>query len=157
VPSQNRPARIGFLLSQLGAHAAELFADQVKALGVTPSEAGVIRIIGRNPGITQRDLADKLGAVQSRVVVLIDGLERKDLAMRTRSTADRRIQHLDLTDAGHALLPRLRKAAEAQEASITDGLTTQQKADLYDLLGTLSALRDLDPDVHPGYRDNARR
>ena len=83
-----RPARIGFMLAQLGAHAAELFARQTRDLGITPAEAGVIRIIGRTPGISQRELAQKLGAVQSRVVVLIDRLESAGLATRTRRASD---------------------------------------------------------------------
>jgi DNA-binding MarR family transcriptional regulator len=147
-----RPARIGFLLSQLGAHAAEVFAAHVRELGLTPSEAGVVRILAGTPGLTQRELADLLGATQSRVVALVDGLERKGLATRTRSTTDRRAQHVDLTPAGRALLPRLRSAAEAQEAALTDGLTRPQVEQLYSLLGELSALRGLSPDVHTGYR-----
>ncbi|WP_432989359.1 MarR family winged helix-turn-helix transcriptional regulator [Dactylosporangium sp. CA-233914] len=149
--SQDRPARIGFLLSQLGTHAAKLFADHVRELGITPSEAGVVRIIGRRPGISQRELAGQLGAVQSRVVALVDRLEQAGLAQRTRGT-DRRTQQLNLTDAGRALLASLRQVAEAQEAALTDGLTAEQKAQLFDLLSTLSALRGLDPDVHPGHR-----
>src|SRR4051794_14123852 len=126
VPTAQRPARIGFLLSQLGAHAAELFAEQVKELGITPSEAGVIRVIARTPDVTQRELADHLGAAQSRVVALIDGLEHKGLATRTRSATDRRVQHIDLTEPGRALLRRLRTAAAAQESAITDGLSHHQ-------------------------------
>jgi DNA-binding MarR family transcriptional regulator len=152
VPPSSRPARIGFLLSQLGAHAAEVFAAHVRELGITPAEAGVIRVIARTPDVTQRELADHLGAAQSRVVALIDGLERKGLATRTRSATDRRVQHLDLTDAGRALLPRLRSAAEAQEAAITDGLSGPQVEQLYSLLGELSELRGLSPEVHTGYR-----
>lgn len=147
-----RPARIGFLLTQLGTHAADIFAEQIRPLGLTPSEAGVLRIIGRSPGITQRQLADKLGALPSRVVALIDGLERVGLATRTRSKADRRAQELDLTDDGRAKLGALRTAAMSQEREIADGLSDAQRAELYELLSTLSRLRGLDADVHPGYR-----
>jgi DNA-binding MarR family transcriptional regulator len=150
--AQERPARIGFLLSQLGAHAAGLFAHRMRELGITPSEAGVVRIIGRNPGISQRVLADRLGAVQSRVVALIDNLEHAGFVTRTRGTTDRRTQRLDLTDAGQTLLGKLRRVAEAQEAALTDGLTGEQKAHLYQLLSTLSALRGLDAEVHRGYQ-----
>jgi DNA-binding MarR family transcriptional regulator len=147
-----RPARLGFLLSQLGAHATEVFAAHMRSLGITPSEAGVLRIIGRFPGISQRELADKLGNVQSRVVAVIDHLETARLVVRSRSTTDRRVQRLDLTDAGRAIMPALRQAAEAQEAALVDGLTGEQRAQLYELLTTLAALRGLDADVHPGYR-----
>ncbi|MHA7984219.1 MarR family winged helix-turn-helix transcriptional regulator [Rathayibacter sp. CAU 1779] len=147
-----RPARIGFLLSQLGSYASALFAERVRELGITPSEAGVIRIIGRTSELTQRELADRLGTVPSRVVALVDGLERKGLARRTRGQTDRRAQYLDLTDSGRDLLAELRKAAESQEATVTGGLSAEQRADLYELLATLSTRLGLDADVHPGYQ-----
>ena len=153
---KGRPARIGFLLSQLGAHATELFAAQTKELGITPSEAGVIRIIGRSPGISQRELAAILGSVQSRVVALIDRLEGAGLVTRTRSSADRRVQELRLTESGAATLKLLRRAAEAQEAAIVEGLTPQQTDELFGLLSTLGSLRGLDSEIHLGYRDSAR-
>jgi DNA-binding MarR family transcriptional regulator len=148
----HRPARIGFLLAQLGAHATDVFADQIRHLDISSSEAGVIRIIGRTPGISQRDLATKLGTVQSRVVSIIDRLETAGLAARSRSTTDRRIQQLELTDAGRATLLSLRAAAEAQESIIAEGLTSEQKTQLYELLTTLGTLRGLDADIHPGYK-----
>ncbi|MFT4122960.1 MAG: MarR family transcriptional regulator [Microbacteriaceae bacterium] len=152
MPVPQRPARIGFLLSQLGAHASEVFAGELKPLGITPSEAGVLRILDRTAGITQRELADRLGALQSRVVALIDALEGKGLVLRTRSTTDRRRQQLDLTPAGRELLTALRAASEAQEAAIAGVLSEQEKAVLYELLVALSARQGLDADVHPGYR-----
>jgi DNA-binding MarR family transcriptional regulator len=149
--AEGRPARIGFLIAQLGAHASELFADLVRELGVSPSEAGVIRIVGRHPGISQRELADKLGSVQSRVVALIDRLESAGYVARTRRADDRRIQQLDLTDAGRMLLSELRGAAQAQEAALTTGLDDDQKATLSELLAAMSKAQGLDADVHPGY------
>jgi DNA-binding MarR family transcriptional regulator len=153
MPAARRPARIGFLLSQLGTHAADLFAQQVHPLGVTPPEAGVIRILARESPLTQRELAGRLGIGPSRVVALVDGLERKGLATRTRGEADRRTQHLQLTGSGHALLAGLRKAAEEQESAITAGLSAQQRTELYELLAALSGHLGLDADVHPGYRE----
>jgi DNA-binding MarR family transcriptional regulator len=150
--AQERPARIGFLLSQLGEHAAGLFAAYTRELGITRSEAGVVRIIGRNPGISQRVLAERLGAVQSRVVALVDSLENSGFVTRTRGTVDRRTQQLDLTESGRTLLASLRRAAQSQEAALTEGLNAEQKAHLYELLSALSTLRGLDADVHPGYR-----
>lgn len=156
MPSPARhPVRIGFLLSQLGARAAGIFADQLDGLGLTPSEAGVIRIISRTPRLTQRELAERLGTVPSRVVALIDGLERKGLAARTRDETDRRAHYLELTDSGRAMLGELRKAAEAQEATITASLSERQCSELGGLLATLSSGLGLDPDVHPGYRATA--
>jgi len=151
-----RPARIGFLLAQLGTHAAASFDTRARELGVSPAEAGVVRILARQPGMNQRDLAAKLGTAQSRVVALIDRLEQAGLVTRVRSAADRRSQELSLTDPGRALLGRLRSAAEAQEDEVAAGLDERERDRLYELLLKLSELRGLDPDVHPGYaRDGA--
>jgi DNA-binding MarR family transcriptional regulator len=152
VPSTPRPARVGFLLSQLGSHAAAAFADRTREIGITPAQAGVLRILGRQPGINQRDLARRLGAVQSRVVVLIDGLESAGHVVRERSSTDRRNYELRLTEQGTATLARLRTIAETHEAELTTGLTDEQRATLADLLATLATTAGLDVEVHPGYR-----
>lgn len=150
--SSSRPARVAFLLSQLGSHAAATFADRTKEIGMTPAQAGVLRVVGRQPGINQRDLARRLGAVQSRVVVLIDSLESAGYVVRERSTTDRRNSELRLTEQGAAALAQLRVIAESMEVELTKGLTDDQCTTLNDLLTALATASGLDVDVHVGYR-----
>lgn len=152
MPTPSRPARIGFLLTQLGSLAAENFAAKTRELGITPPEAGVMRILGRQPGMNQRELAGKLGVAQSRVVALIDSLESAGLITRERSATDRRSQVLLVTKSGGELLANLRTAAHAQEAEIAEGLSTADRNQLYSLLLKLADSHGLDRDVHPGYR-----
>ena len=152
MPTPGRPARIGFLLTQLGSLAAENFAAKTRELGITPPEAGVMRILGRQGGMNQRELAEKLGVAQSRVVVLVDSLESAGLIARERSLIDRRSQVLRVTESGRDLLANLRIAAETQEAELAEGLTPADRDQLHELLLKLSGARGLDPDVHPGYR-----
>lgn len=151
VPAR-RPARIGFLLSQLGAHASGRFDNRVAELGLSAQQAGVLRMLGRAPGVSQRDLADRLGIVQSRMVALIDGLEGAGLVARTRSATDRRSYQLALTDAGRERLVELRRIAEANESELTESLDAAQRDVLFDLLRTLANSLGLDEDVHAGYR-----
>lgn len=120
---------------------------------MTPAQAGVLRILGRRPGISQRDLADTLGAVPSRVVALIDALQSAGFATRTRSATDRRNHELQLTDAGRAILRELRTVAEAHDDDVTKGLSPVQRAQLAKLLGIVAADFGLDRDVHPGYAE----
>ena len=152
MPPARRPARIGFLLTQLGSLAAENFAAKTRELGITPPEAGVMRILGRQVGMNQRELAEKLGVVQSRVVALVDSLESAGLIIRERSAIDRRNQVLQVTASGRDLLAKLRTVAEAQEAELADGLSANDRDELYELLLKLADARGLDRDVHPGYR-----
>jgi DNA-binding MarR family transcriptional regulator len=150
--NRGAPARVGFLLTQLGSHVSARFAERTAELGLTPAESGVLRILGRQPGISQRDLADRLGSVQSRVVVLIDGLEAKQLVVRERSVTDRRNYELRLTDAGRAMLATLRTVAADHEAEITAPLDAAERDALATLLAKLGASAGLDPIVHPGFR-----
>src|SRR6478752_7823905 len=115
-PDPSRSTRTAFLLSQLGALASARFAERTRGLGLTPSEAGVLRLLGRNPGLSQRSLADRLGAVPSRVVPLIDSMEARGLVKRGRSSTDRRNYELRLTTEGTQLHRTLRGIAEQHEA-----------------------------------------
>src|SRR3954454_3682598 len=149
IPEQRRPpGRIAFLLSQVGAHVSERFTQRCRELGLTASEAAVIRLVGRTPGLSQRSLADRVGAAPSRMVTLIDGLEERGLVARARSSTDRRNYELHLTADGQALLAALRQVAEAHESEILDGLTPEQTDHLAAVLQTLLRVHQLDPEVH---------
>ncbi|MCX2747811.1 MarR family transcriptional regulator [Arthrobacter sp. MI7-26] len=145
-PSQ--PKRTAFLLSQLGAVASSRFADRTREIGLTPSDAGVIRLLGRSPGLSQRSLADRLGAVPSRVVSLIDSLEERGLVERVRSSTDRRNYELHLTEAGNGVLRELRGIAEQHEVEVLAPLTGEQSAQLGELLAQLANGHGLDRDLH---------
>ena len=150
-----RPPRTGYLLSQLGAFASTRFAELVKPAGLTPATAGVLRLIARDPGLSQRALATRLGAVPSRVVVLVDALEGAGLVARTRDPEDRRHHRLDVTDEGRRVLGTLRAAAETQNADVLAPLDPEEREALAALVAKLAAAHGLDPDVHAGYRQGA--
>lgn len=149
-----RPERTGFLLSQLGSFAATRFAELVKPAGLTPATAGALRILARSPGLSQRALADRLGAVPSRVVVLVDALEHAGFVSRTRDPDDRRHHRLDLTDAGRAALGQVRIAAERQNADILAPLDPAERATFAALIARLAGAHGIDPDVHRGFGDH---
>jgi DNA-binding MarR family transcriptional regulator len=151
VPPQ-RPRTTAFLLSQLGALSAAKFAELTREYDLSPSDAGVLRLLGRHPGISQRALADRLGAVPSRVVALVDSLEKRGLVSRTRSVIDRRSHELTLTEDGHTALRLLRSAAERHEEAMLGPLTETERGALGQLLATLATAHGLDPEIHPGYR-----
>ena len=148
--------RTAFLLSQLGAYSAEKYRELVATLGLTPSDAGILRLLSRNPSISQRELADRLGTVPSRVVVLIDSLESRGLVNRTRSATDRRNYELSLTEAGSATMQKLRTVSEEHDQAVLGTLTKAQREQLHALLARLAETRDVDTEVHVGYsrRDN---
>lgn len=145
------PIGVAFLLAQLGAHAAERFAERLTDLDLTPPLAGVIRLVGREPAMSQRALAHRLGAAPSRVVALVDELEQRELLRRGRSHSDRRVHELQLTPGGQQVLEQLSAVARAHDEELTAPLDDDARRELRRLLTRLVDANDLAPGVHPGY------
>jgi DNA-binding MarR family transcriptional regulator len=147
-----RQGGIAFLLAQLGAHASAQFAEALVAEGLTPGLAGVMRLLRTEPGMSQQQLAERLGTVPSRVVGYVDDLEARGWVARTRDPEDRRVNVLTITPAGAEGFKALATVARTHERRITAGLDEAEKATLLELLGRVAAAQGLLPGVHPGYR-----
>lgn len=152
------PSRTGvaFLLAQLGQQATERFAARLAELDLVPPQAGILRVIATEPGRSQQALAERLQLFPSRMVAFIDELTERGLIERRRSTQDRRLNALFLTDKGKAVLEQVAAVGQAHEAEFTTGLTAGQRATLSELLGLIAAGQGLSPGIHPGYRSIGR-
>jgi DNA-binding MarR family transcriptional regulator len=151
-PTPPRQGGIAFLLAQLGAHAAEQFSESLAESGLTPALAGIMRLLRTEPGLSQQQLAERLGAVPSRIVSYVDDLEGRGWITRSRDPGDRRVNVLTITDTGAEAFKALATVARAHERRITAGLDDDERSALLDLLVKLSAAQRLTPGVHPGYR-----
>jgi DNA-binding MarR family transcriptional regulator len=147
---------VAFLLAQVGAHAATRFADRISELGVIPADVGILRMVAAQPGRSQQSLAEELGVVPSRVVVLVDNLQRKGLLERRRNPADRRNYALHLTSEGVRVMTEMRRLGAAHEDDICAGLDENERAQLGRLLKSIAARQGLTPGVHPGYQQRSR-
>ncbi len=152
-----REGGVAFLLAQLGAHAAGVFAERVRPLGLTPPQVGVLRRLGQSPGQSQRGLADALGMHAPRLVVLIDELEGRGLVTRARDPDDRRNYAITLTPKGGQALAQVAGVAREHELAITAALDKDERARLLELLRRLANEQELRPGVHHGFRRIGRR
>jgi len=146
-------ASVAFLLAQVGARAAQEFAKALMPLKLIPADAGILRLLGHSPGISQQDLARKLDMHASRLVAVIDALKERGLVIREPNAQDRRIYSLRLTDAGEQMLRAIGEVARAHNEAICFGLEPAERAELAGLLQRIGARYELMPGVHPGYRD----
>ncbi len=87
-------------------------------------------LIDANEGCSQVELARELGVDKSAVVAIVDELEACGLAVRDRSTLDRRRNELSLTPKGEQTMRAMYKIADAQEAAIRSALTAAEWAQL---------------------------
>jgi DNA-binding MarR family transcriptional regulator len=156
----NDERRVGgnaFLLAQLGAHAAQRFADRIAELGLAPPQTGLLRVVAMRPGQSQQAIANQLGTPPSRLVAMVDGLEQRGLVERRRNPDDRRHHALYLTDAGAKFMEQLAVIGREHEEAMCAGLDTAERAQLLGLLRRMAAEQGLTPMVHPGYRGMADR
>jgi len=124
-------------LVQLGSDTSRRFAARIFALALSPADASVVRLVAYAPGLSQREIADRLGLQPSRLVSLVDALETRGLVERTRSVSDRRLYELRLTPDGRSLYARLAAAIDAHERDIAGTLSPIERHQLMALLDRL--------------------
>ena len=132
---------VGYLLRRAQLAVFEDFARRFAALNLSPAQFSALVAIQENPARRQSDIAAALGVQRPNFVALMDELERRGLAERLRSGADRRANALQLTPAGVALLERAQAAQAAQEAAIRELIGEPERLRLVETLERLSQIQ----------------
>ncbi|WP_141923164.1 MarR family winged helix-turn-helix transcriptional regulator [Haloactinospora alba] len=138
-----------FLLSQLGAHAAQRFAERLQPLGLDPKQFGVLTQLAKSDGQSQQQLADAMRLHRNVMVGLIDELEGGGFVQRRRHPSDRRAHAVHLTETAWELLPPAREALDALDTELIGGLAVEEQRHLTRLLRNLTDAAGLAPGVHP--------
>lgn len=149
-PGSARPGPgVGFLISQLGYVISTRFRSILAPLGLEPRHFLVLRHLAQAEGSSQQALGHALSIPASRMVGIVDALERRGLVERRANPRDRRARALHLTDEGRAVLGRAFGLAVGHERAICAGLSPAECAQLAGLLRRLPFARELVPGVHP--------
>jgi DNA-binding MarR family transcriptional regulator len=90
-----------------------------KTTGITGPQLWAIKTIAEKAPIRVSDLAHSMYLNPATVVGILDRLESRGLVHRTRSTKDRRVVTIDLSDQGKALV---RRAPEVAQGLLLAGL-----------------------------------
>jgi DNA-binding MarR family transcriptional regulator len=142
IPREHRSV----LLVQLGLHGARRFGERLAPLGLEQRDAGMLIRLAANEGQSQQALAEMIGVNATRMVFLVDELEKLGLVERRRNPADRRSHALFLTDRGRVMVGQVRAVSAEHEAELGAGLTEAQRAQLVSLLRRVAHEQGL----HPG-------
>lgn len=145
-------AHLGFLLAQIGGHAAAKFAERLAPLKLTPADAGILRFVRNSPGISQQELSTRLGIHPSRLVAILDALQEKGFMERRANADDRRQYSLHITGEGGEVLQRIGKVAHEHQDSLLAALSAQERTILTQLLQKIVEEQQLEAGVHPGYK-----
>jgi DNA-binding MarR family transcriptional regulator len=142
-----------FLLNDV-ARLLRVDADKrARAHGMTRAQWGILIWLERQPGITQKELAELLEVEPITVARLVDRLESRGMVERRPDPRDRRIWRLHLSLPAHLALRDINR----QRAEMT-GLVTQDVGDtnLTIMIEALVRMKaTLTRDSHPARRTAA--
>ena len=102
--------------------------------GLHSGAVSVMVLIKGNPGCSQSEIAREVAMDDSAMVAIIDELEQRGLAQRTRSVTDRRRNSLSLTTDGERVMGEMIACAMTVEGPIQGALSEDELVTLMDLL-----------------------
>ena len=141
---------IAYLLVQLGFHVARRFSERLAPLGLEPRQFGMLTRLAANEGTSQQAIGELIGLNPTRMVFLVDELEKQGLVERRRNPADRRSYELYLTDQGRAKLGEAQRVSTDNDREIGASLTGAQRRELAALLRQVANEQGISEDSLPG-------
>lgn len=142
-PVADLPDHLGYWLRFVSNHVSQAFARKVEGHGVTVAEWVLMRRLLDVDSLAPSRLAERMGMTRGAVTKLADRLIAKAMLVRAADPRDGRAQTLALTPAGRALVPRLARLADANDAAFFGHLRRADRAALVRILRGIVEARGL--------------
>jgi DNA-binding MarR family transcriptional regulator len=113
------------------------------ASGLTESQAELLRLVGRQPGISVSHAAAELGLAANTASTLVSRLAGENLLVRDADPTDRRVGRLRLTESAQSLADATRAARRAVLTDVLDQLDQHEIDSLTAGLEVLSKMTRL--------------
>lgn len=124
------------------------FTERMKTPDQTVARWSALYMIADAPlGLTQTQIAERLGIQGPTLVRLIDALEKSGLVSRQPALHDRRAKIVSITDAGRAMLVQIDRSAAEMRNELFTGVTDAE------LETTLRVLKHLTRQLEPPASD----
>lgn len=137
----SRPASapIGLRLTRTSRAVTQAFERAMAQAGGSVSTWQVLLLVRSTQWDTQSKLAEELGITGATLTHHLNALERKGLVRRWREDSNRRVQRVELTEAGVELFDRLRAVAVRHDKLLRSQLSDDEVEQLGALLERLEA------------------
>ena len=131
--------RLGFLMVTLTRQWRRFVEEQLAASGLTDATwTPLLHLRAWGDGVTQKELAERVGLDSSSLVRLLDILEAKGWLERRADVADRRSKRIFLTADGNAAVNHIRATMLEAERSMLQDL---DDAEVEAMLGGVQKIR----------------
>lgn len=126
--------QLGVLIKQSQALLNQRMDEVLRPLGLSVSQYACLQALHDDPGITGSELARRVFVSRQSMNVLVQGLEKRGLVVRSDQPGPRRERATVLTDEASALVARARDAVADVVAMMTRDLAQRDIACLQELL-----------------------
>ena len=106
----------------------------LKEAGLHPGQMPLITSLYKKEGVTQKEIADKLGIKPSTINVMIRRLEKKEFVIRKQDPEDQRRSLVYLTVHGRQIYENISGAAVEIKDQVMNTFTEEEKEELFRLL-----------------------
>jgi DNA-binding MarR family transcriptional regulator len=131
----------GVLLVRAAKSHRAVVARHLSALGLHVGQDLLLVELEHADGMSQRQLADRLGVEQPTVGIALRRLEAAGFVQRRQAPEDARVRLVALSDRGRATLPSIHAAWRDAERVLTERLNRGQLHDLRKLLTAITKER----------------
>jgi MarR family transcriptional regulator for hemolysin len=113
---------IGFIVNRTArAFVKALDSELHDRVGITVGQWKVIVMLVKHNGLTQKEIADKLGLEGPTLIPVIDKMEKEELVLRKVNASDRRNNRIYRTEKADALWDRMMQcASKVRQASVKE-------------------------------------
>jgi MarR family transcriptional regulator, transcriptional regulator for hemolysin len=128
---------IGLQLARTARTVSQAFERAMAEAGGSAAAWQVLLLIRSGQWGTQSNLAQAMGVTGATMTHHLNSLEAQGLVRRWRDQSNRRVQQVELTDAGIAMFDRLREVAMRHDQRLRSRLTEKDAEQLSKLLHKL--------------------
>ncbi len=133
---------LGYHLAQASIPTNNLFKNKIgQEFQLNKLEFTILMLLLSNDEVTPKRLSTAINIPAPNLTVILDRLEKRELLARTRSQADRRVQHVQLTPQGLAMAREIDQLSDVMEQDLLSHLTEAECGMLFELLKKVAVHR----------------
>ena len=126
---------MGYLISRVKSVMSNMVTQRaMNELGITSTQASILFMVASGKCLVAAELAREYGIDASAVTRLIDRLEKRGLLTRVRSSEDRRVVRLALTQEGQDIAVRMPAMFQGVLDHLLGGFTPEEVGFLKSML-----------------------
>ena len=137
IPIGTMEKTTGFLMFRTARGMKKILDARLSEFNVTSSQASVLNTLFSSDGISLSDIGKSVHLDKPAITGLADRMEKDGLVERRRTSSDRRIIQLFLTEKGRNLYNTIETIIIEVDQQLVKGLVTQKIETLHEMLQSI--------------------